>query len=112
MPRVHPKALAALLIATAFALAAPATATDKKTVTITGHNDATYAFKPDKLRVDKGTTVHWNWDSNAPHDVTFDQLGEFSDTVSRGSYKLRFKRAGTFKYVCSVHGFKGKIIVG
>ena len=112
MPPVSAKVVAALLIATAFAVAGPATAADKKTVTIKGHDDASYAIKPDKQRVDKGTTVHWSWDSNAPHDVTFDELGEFSDTVSSGSYKLKFKKAGTFKYVCSVHGFKGKVIVG
>src|SRR5436189_57045 len=80
--------------------------------TIAGHGDATYAFSPDKVHVDKGATVHWSWDSNAPHNVTFDSLGEASDTGDSGSYKLKFKRAGTFKYECSVHGFKGKVIVG
>ena len=56
MPPVSAKVVVALLIATAIAVAAPATAADKKAVTITGHNDVTYAFKPDRLRVDKGTT--------------------------------------------------------
>jgi len=108
----RPQIPAILVAAGALAVAAPATASDKQTVNIAGSNDATYAFSPDKVRVDKGSTVHWSWDSNAPHNVTFKGLGEASDTGDRGSYKLKFKQAGTFKYVCSVHGFKGKVIVG
>jgi plastocyanin len=108
----RPQIAATLIAVGALAIAAPATATDKLTVKIAGHNDATYAFSPDKVHVDKGATVHWSWDSNAPHNVTFNGLGEASDTGNSGSYKLRFKQAGTFRYVCSVHGFKGKVIVG
>ena len=106
------KTVAALAVAAVFAAAAPATAADKKAVTITGNDDASYAFSPGKVHVGKGSTVHWNWSSNAPHNVTFKRLGEASDTGDTGSYKLKFKKAGTFKYVCSVHDFKGKVIVG
>jgi plastocyanin len=112
MPRGCRQTVAVLLLTTVAAVAAPAQAADKKTVTITGTDDYSYAFDPGKLRVDKGTKVHWSWDSNAPHNVTFTKLGEASQTASSGSYSLKFKRAGTFKYVCSVHGFKGRVIVG
>jgi plastocyanin len=112
MPRGRRQIIAALLLATAIAAVAPAQASDKKTVTIAGADDASYAFDPDKLHVDKGTTVHWNWDSNAPHNVTFTGLGVASSTGDSGTYQRKFKKAGTFKYVCSVHGFKGKVIVG
>jgi plastocyanin len=101
-----------MLIAAALTAVAPAVASDKKTVAIAGNDDASYAFKPDTLHVAKGSTVHWSWDSNAPHNVTFAKLGEASDTADSGTYKLRFKKAGTFKYECSVHGFKGKVVVG
>ena len=112
MARPRMKTTAALLIAMAFAVAAPAAATDKKVVKIVGDDDASYAFDPGKVHVDKCTTVHWSWDSNAPHNVTFKKLDEASDTGDSGSYKLKFKKAGTFKYVCTVHGFKGKVVVG
>jgi plastocyanin len=100
------------VVAIACAAVAPAAASDKEAVTITGKNDASYAFKPDTLHVGTGSTVHWAWDSNAPHNVTFKKLGEASDTSASGSYKLKFKQAGTYKYQCTVHGFKGKIVVG
>src|SRR5690348_5605964 len=61
----------ALLCALALALAVPAGATEKKQVTITGNDDASYAFNPGTVHISKGSTVHWNWNSNAPHNVTF-----------------------------------------
>src|SRR3954453_5953065 len=112
MTRRRLQIAATLAAAGAFAVAVPATASDKRAGEIAGHSDATYAFSPDKVHVDKGSTVHWNWDSNAPHNVTFGSLGEASDTGDSGTYKLRFKKAGTFRYECSVHGFKGKVVVG
>ena len=27
------------------------------------------------------------------------------------SYKLTFKKKGTFSYMCTVHGFTGKVVV-
>ena len=106
------KFAAGALIAAVFAVAAPATAADKTTVSITGQVLAIYAFDPGTVHVAKGSTVHWNWASNAPHNVTFKKLGEASDTMECGSFKLRFKQAGTFKYQCTIHGFKGKVVVG
>lgn len=79
-------------------------------VTITGNSIANYKFKPRKLTVSKGTTVHWHWSSNEPHNVTF-SAKKHSSTGATGSYKLRFKKPGTYKYVCTVHGFTGKVVV-
>ena len=103
------------VIALAAVVAAPASATDAaKTpkVTITGTNTGNYAFSPGTVHVKKGEKVKWNWSSNAPHNVTFKKLGEASDDASSGSYSLKFKKAGTFKYECTLHGFKGKVVVG
>ncbi|MFI5121262.1 MAG: plastocyanin/azurin family copper-binding protein [Vicinamibacteria bacterium] len=91
-------------------IAGPAAASP--TVDITGDSASTYAFSPTKVEVGKGAKVHWSWDSNAPHNVTFKKLGEASATADRGSYKLKFRQAGTYKYLCTVHGFKGKVVVG
>ena len=98
------------VIAVAAVVAAPASASDvAKTpkVTITGTADADYAFAPNKVHVKKGGKVKWNWSSNAPHNVTFSKLGQASDTSSSGSYSLKFKKAGTYKYECTIHDFKG-----
>jgi plastocyanin len=91
-------------------MAGPAAASP--TVGITGDSASTYAFAPNKVEVGKGAKVHWSWDSNAPHNVTFKKLGDASATTARGSFKLKFKQAGTYKYLCTVHGFKGKVVVG
>src|SRR6476620_994483 len=81
------------------------------TVSIIGHSPTTYAFAPQVLTIDRGTKVRWTWDSNAPHNVTFRKLGEHSKTKSQGSYSLTFAKKGTFHFICTVHDFKGKVIV-
>ncbi len=87
------------------------TARGSRDVTIAGNLVANYHFQPSKLTIDKGQKVHWSWSSNAPHNVTFRKLGKHSATGASRSYSLRFKKPGTFKYLCTVHGFKGKIVV-
>jgi plastocyanin len=102
-------------IAFAAVAAAPASATDvakTPTVSITGSSLNDYAFSPTKVHVKKGGKVKWNWSSNAPHNVTFSKLGQASDDMSSGSYSLKFKKPGTYKYECTIHGFKGKVVVG
>jgi len=103
--------LAAIAVALLVALfAAPSTAKGP-TVGITGSSPVNYSFQPKTVNVSKGTTVHWSWSSNAPHNVTFSKLGKHSATGASGSYKLKFKHAGTFKYHCTIHNFKGKVVV-
>lgn len=80
-------------------------------VGITGTSTSDYSFQPRTFKVKAGTRVTWAWQSNAPHNVTFTKLGKQSQTGQTGSFKLRFKNAGTFRYFCSVHGFTGKIVV-
>jgi plastocyanin len=96
-------------------VASPAGATgDSKggpKVTITGSKASDYAFSPATVTVAAGGKVHWKWSSNAPHNVTFKKLGEASDDMSSGSYTLKFKKAGTYKYECTIHDFKGKVVV-
>jgi plastocyanin len=80
------------------------------TVRIKGSSIATYHFKPKAVTVKKGTTVHWKWDSNAPHNVFF-SAKKHSSTGKSGTYKRTFKKAGTYRYVCTIHGFHGKVVV-
>ena len=100
-------ALAALVLGVYFAASSLASG---PTVHIAGSTLSTYHFKPKALTVHKGTTVHWKWSSNAPHNVTF-SAKRHSATGSSGSYKRTFKKPGTYRYLCTVHGFRGKIVV-
>lgn len=82
----------------------------KHKVTIKGDNISNYRFAPKKLTIKKGQTVHWSWNSNADHNVTFAK--KHSDTATKVTdFKIKFKKTGTFKYSCTVHGFTGKIVV-
>lgn len=96
----------------AVAFFATASAAAGPSVFITGDSADTYAFEPSILNVDKGTKVNWSWDSNAPHNVTFKKLDKASETGASETFHLKFKQAGTFKFHCTVHGFRGKVIVG
>ncbi len=94
------------------ALAASTSAASGQKVAIKGDSEANYTFAPKTIHVGKGTRVRWSWDSNAPHNVTFRRLGEKSVTRSKAGYHLKFKQKGSYAYVCTVHGFKGKVVVG
>jgi plastocyanin len=103
-------AIAAAAIA-AGAFAGSTSAAAGPSVSITGDAIDNYAFAPSTVNVDKGAKVNWSWDSNAPHNVTFKKLGKASETGASETFHLKFKKAGTYKYMCTVHGFKGKVIV-
>jgi plastocyanin len=104
-----------LAIAALFAVAGPAGAVDSPKsgpkVTITGTSSADYAFSPSTVNVKKGGKVSWSWSGSAPHNVTFSKLGLSSGDSASGSFKHKFKDKGTFKYTCTIHGFKGKVVV-
>ena len=97
----------------AASIAIPAAASDSKgpKVAITGDSVSDYAFSPAKVTVEEGAKVTWKWQSNAPHNVTFKKLGEASADGASGTYKLTFADSGTYKYVCTIHGFRGKVVV-
>lgn len=88
-------------------LAAPAA---RSQVTIHG-----YAFAPATLTVRRGTTVVWlNGDDDA-HTVTSSTGPERFQSPGLGTgekFAFTFKKAGTYRYFCSVHPFMhGTIIV-
>ncbi len=82
----------------------------QNTVVIKGSNGA-YRFSPRTLKVAKRTRVKWSWKSDSDHNVTFRQLHRHSKTGEQGSYALTFRTPGTYRYVCTVHGFTAKIAV-
>jgi plastocyanin len=90
---------------------APAPKQAKNTVVIKGASATTYRFSPKTLKAKHGTRVKWSWKSNAPHNVTFTKLHKHSKTRAHGTYALRFAKAGTYRYKCTIHGFTGKVVV-
>ncbi len=70
-------------------------------------------FHPGTLSIKRGDTVQWLWqDKGTEHNVT--GSGFKSKTMSKGSFSVRFTKAGTFNYRCTIHvaeGMKGSIVV-
>lgn len=73
-------------------------------------------FSPATVNVKTGETVTWKNDDSVGHDVTADD-DSFSSGDAGGiqpgqDYAHEFAKAGTFKYVCTVHpGMEGDVVV-
>ena len=62
-------------------------------------------YNPTSVSVAPGGRVTWVWTGNNAHGVTFDDGTIAASTIqSVGSYTVRFPRAGTFSFFCTVHG--------
>lgn len=100
-------ALATIPLAASTAGVAGATAT--KTITLEN-----IRYSPANVTIRKGTKVRWVWrDGSIRHDVRFQNGGfKASRLQSSGSHTLTFRRAGTYRFFCSVHGeMKGRVTV-
>lgn len=63
-------------------------------------------FHPATLRISRGDSVTWSWrDGGTEHNVT--GHGFHSRTQAHGSFTVRFTRAGTYNYHCTIHGGEG-----
>jgi plastocyanin len=69
-------------------------------------------FNPETLRIHRGERVTWKWeDGSTPHNLKSHSFRGAS-TRAHGSFTVRFTRAGTFNYRCTLHSFMtGKIVV-
>ena len=72
---------------------------------------ANYAYKPKALNITAGTIVTWTNNDPTGHNVTFKRFA--SPTLGFGNtFSHTFRRAGTFKYFCTIHpGMTGKVVV-
>ena len=72
-------------------------------------------FTPSTVAISRGQSVTFRFDDGStPHNVTSVGRLRFrsSSTKSSGSYTVRFTRAGTYSYVCTIHpGMAGKVVV-
>jgi plastocyanin len=60
-------------------------------------------FVSSSVRVLAGGTVRWTWQGNNPHNVTFSG-GPASTTQTEGTFERTFAAAGSFPYICTIHG--------
>ena len=104
-------ALAVLIAALTVAIAAPAGVAATKTVVLKD-----IKFKPGTVQINRGSRVRWVWrDPSTPHNVKSRGKRRFrsSGTKQSGTHTVRFRRRGTYRYVCTIHpGMSGKVIVG
>ena len=114
MTRLH-RIPVAVGLAAAVALAGhSALSTAATTRTITVKDDV---FMPKKATVAKNTRVTWRWASDSgAHDVVSRGTKRFKSSAikSSGVHRHRFTKAGTYKYVCTLHedqGMTGQIVV-
>jgi plastocyanin len=74
-----------------------------------------FAFGPGTLRTAAGKTVRWTNADPAPHTVTSATGGPLSSPQLRrgATYSFRFRRAGTYTYLCAIHpSMRGRVVVG
>ncbi|MEY2516584.1 MAG: hypothetical protein QOJ89_3942 [bacterium] len=69
-------------------------------------------FKAKTVHITKGSTVTWKWTGSDGHNVV--GKGFKSRIQNKGTFKHKFTKAGTYRYVCTIHedlGMKGTIVV-
>lgn len=73
-----------------------------------------FSFQPASLNVPVGATVAWTNKDEEPHTVySSDEVFKSKALDSDEAFSFTFKKAGTYKYFCSVHPkMVGTIIVG
>jgi plastocyanin len=92
-----------LAVILALVLAAPAAAATRN-VKI-GDDYFVRSGKARTVTVSKGTTVKWNWRGSDQHNVVV-QKGprKFQSALkTKGSFKRKLTRRGTYKIICSIH---------
>lgn len=101
--------LAVLVALLGLGTSAPALGSGSVTVKV-----ADYKFVSKTVHIKRGTTVTWKWAGEDPHNVT--GKGFRSRTQRTGTFRHRFTKPGTYKYVCTLHNtsfaMHGRIIVG
>lgn len=102
--------IAAAVCAAALGGHAAASQAAGKTVTLRN-----IAFAPKNLSVARGTTVTFAWrDERTAHNVISQGAKRFTSIATRetGSRSRKFTKAGTYRYVCTLHpGMAGRITV-
>ncbi len=65
-----------------------------------------FAFVPQTMTINVGTTVHWTNLDGATHTTTSDTaIWDSGSLVQNDSFSFTFNSTGTFTYHCDIHGF-------
>lgn len=101
----------ASLVASAPASAAPhAHAAAVKVVKVQN-----FDFGPDPVRIGRGGTVEWRFlDRPSPHNVSSRGPLRFRSSSSKqtGTHSVRFRRAGIYRYICTIHpNMRARVVV-
>lgn len=88
--------------------AAPVVSADTNTITI--HN---FAFLPNSLTISPGAVVTWKNLDGEPHTVVSDQGLFRSEALDENdSYRFKFDKPGSYRFICSIHpAMSGTIVV-
>ena len=103
----------ALVVATPAGVgAASAPARSAQTRTVRIHD---IDFQPSRVVIHRGDSVRWKFvDPEVAHNVTSRGRTRFRSSRTRltGSHRARFTRAGTYRYVCTIHpNMRGSVVV-
>lgn len=70
------------------------------------------AFSPTPITINVGDTVTWTNTDSVVHTSTSNTGLWDSGILSAGSsFNHTFTQAGTFDYLCTIHGFTGRVVV-
>jgi len=101
--------------AAAVVVAAPGQAATPRSATVTLGSTK---FMAKQVVIARGGAVTWRWAGDGiRHNVTWvggRKPAASSSTKSSGTYRVRFARAGTYRYECTIHagiGMVGTVVV-
>jgi plastocyanin len=78
------------------------------------------SFAPKRANAAPGDSIRFAWDGQNPHDVKFTKAPRGAKPrncalKSSGSCKRKVKKAGVYRYVCTIHlqsdNMRGRIVV-
>ena len=68
-------------------------------------------FNPKKVNATVNQKVNFVWKENVAHNIVFDKTNK-SPTQNKGTWSTSFKKAGTYKFKCTLHpGMEGQLTV-
>lgn len=105
----------ALYALAGWALACPLSAQATNTNVNVSDASETHAFFPDAVTINVGDQVAWIWVNTVyPHTTTSSSTPSLWDSGSRtapASFSFTFNNAGSYPYLCVIHGFTGSVTV-
>jgi plastocyanin len=75
-------------------------------------NITNFAFDPNSITVNLGSTVRWVNQDSVPHRILFAEGADSKILAPSQSWSNKFDQAGTYNYTCTIHPtMQGTVIV-